>query len=226
MGYIGEEKLADSLVEELKRRGLAKDSEDGVSIPVHPLVRYLVLALLAQILRPQGIGRGLLLSPTTDRSEVVHALTEILSFPTVPSAGHVVAFDLQTVAVDLSAVPLDEVLSFRAQHLSQHRNYANSIRRFALELAGREQAERDLAFRERQSELDDLASDLRRKAYAAWRAPASFALGLAGASWTYATGDIMAALLGGGAVLVGGVNKSANEAGAFSYLFAANKRFA
>jgi len=36
------------IFEELKVRGLAKDSEDSVSIPMHPQVRNLVLVLLAE----------------------------------------------------------------------------------------------------------------------------------------------------------------------------------
>lgn len=86
-------------------------------------------------------------------------------------------------------------------------------------------ADREVAFNDRQSELDDLASDLKRRSRGAWRKPASFGLGLTGASWTYATGDPIAALLGAGAMLVGGMDAPPNEAGAYSYLFAARDRY-
>jgi len=111
MGYFGDQGLAQMLFEELEARGLARKSQDGVSIPLHPAIRYLILVLLAQILRPRGASMGLDLSPATDQPRIVKALTELLELPTAPSAGHVVAFDLETVSVDLSAVPLDEVLA-------------------------------------------------------------------------------------------------------------------
>jgi hypothetical protein len=75
LGSYGDQGLAQMILEELKARGLARDSEDGVSIPMHPAVRALVLVLLSQILRPKGPDLGLDLSPATDRPELVRALT-------------------------------------------------------------------------------------------------------------------------------------------------------
>ena len=83
---------------------------------MHPLVRYLILILLAQILRTSGRKLGFDLSPVTDRIQLVSALSELLNLPGSSAAGRVVEFDLQTVGVDLSAEPLDEVLDFRNQH--------------------------------------------------------------------------------------------------------------
>lgn len=225
MGYYGDSKIAKRLYAALKKRGLARPTEDGVSIPLHPMVRYLILVLLAQILRQQGPELGLDLSPATDQPRIMRALAEFLNLPAVPSAGNVVAFDLQTVSVDLEKVPLDEVLSFKAEHDREHRAYARSIKRFARELSLMAPDERESAFDDRQSKLDDLASDLKRRSRRAWRKPASFGLGLSGAAWTYTTGDPFAALLGAGAMLVGGRDAPRNEAGAFSYLFDARERY-
>jgi len=41
LGGYGDENLAKQLFLDLKAKGLAKDSEDGVSIPMHPMVRSL-----------------------------------------------------------------------------------------------------------------------------------------------------------------------------------------
>jgi hypothetical protein len=225
MGYYGDEQLAKELFEALRVRGLARESEDGVSIPLHPLVRYLILTLLAQLLRTKGSHSGLELSPATDWPEVVRALAEFLNIPQLPSAGHVIAFDLETVTVDLSSVPLDEVLAFRDENRKDHRKYVRSIRQFARQLSLLSAEERIAAFRDRQDELDDLASDLRRKARSAWKRPASFSLGLAGASWALLSNPVGGVLALGG-LFARGLDKSASEAGAFSYLFAASKRFA
>jgi hypothetical protein len=100
LGGYGDHGLADMIHAELKSRGLARDTEDGVSIPMHPMVRSLVLVLLSQILRPQGAQLGIELSPATDRPEIVAALKELLSLPDTPSAGNVVASDLKFVGVD------------------------------------------------------------------------------------------------------------------------------
>jgi hypothetical protein len=226
MGYSGDHGLAQMIFEELESRGLARKSEDGVSIPLHPAVRYLILVLLAQILRPQGSSMGLDLSPATDQFPIVRALTEFLDLPEAPSKGRVVTFDLQMVSVDLSSVPLDEVLSFRSENRAAHKKYARSVREFARQLSLMSEAERELAFAERQVEIEDLASDLRRKARKAWRQPASFALGLAGAAWTLSTGNPIGALLAAGTLAARGVGSKANEVDAFSYLFAAHEQYA
>ena len=104
LGYRGDVGLTDMIYEELKRKGLAKTSEDGVSIPMHPMVRSLVLVLLAQILRQPGREKGFDLAPATDRPKLVEALRELLSIPAAPSIGHVVAFDLNAVGVDLGPI--------------------------------------------------------------------------------------------------------------------------
>jgi len=225
MGYYGDRRLAEELFRRLEARGLARKSTDDFTTPLHPSVRCLFLVLLAQILRPEGRSRGYELSPVTDQFEVVRALAEFLDLPASTSAGRVVAFDLQDVAVDLSSVPLDEVLDFRQMHLKQHRRYLRSVRKFARELSLMSEEERSCAFSDRQAELDDLASDLKKTARSAWKRPASFAVGLAGASWTYATGDATGALLAASALLAGGMGQAENEAGAFSYLFAVRERF-
>jgi hypothetical protein len=225
LGYDGDASLAKMLFEELKARGLAKDSQDGFSIPMHPQVRYLILVLLAQILRPRGDAIGLNLLPATDRPQLVGALLQFLGHGDVPSAGNVVGSDLLTVGVDLSTVPLDEVLGFRKEHLREHRAYANAVRAFVRDLSQIPEGERARELAERQSELDQLSADLRAKHRVAWRKPASFALGAAGAVWTATTGDPWGAILTAGSLVTGLTKNNRNRGGAFSYLFSARSRF-
>ncbi len=226
LGSYGDPGLAKMIFEELKSRGLARDSEDGVSIPMHPMVRALVLVLLAQILRPYGKQMDSELSPATDRPQLVDALRELLSLPTLPSSGHVVSFDLETVGVDLGPIPIDEVLSFRREHLSEHRAYARTVRRFVRELSFLPEREQALLFEERQEELQEIARDLRRLSRKAWKRPASFALSLAGAAWTLKTGDPIGAILGAAVALFGGgESRRQPEAGAYSYIFRAADKY-
>jgi len=225
LGYTGDSKLAAMIFEELKARGLARDSEDSVSIPMHHQVRNLVLVLLAQILRPRGDSLGLELSPVTDVPRLVGALTELLQHPIAPSAAHVVASDLLTVGVDLSTVPLDEVLSFRSENLAEHRRYAAALRSFVVDLSQLSASQRERALGDRQAELDDLAADLRRRHRKAWKQPASTVLGAAGAVWTAATGDPFGALLATTSLLTGYERKNKAFGGAFSFLFSAHRKF-
>lgn len=226
LGGYGDPALAEMIHAELKKRGLARDTRDGVSIPMHPMVRSLILVLLAQILRPHGDRIGVELSPATDRPEIVDALKELLSLPTSPSAGHVVAADLKVVGVDLGSVPIDEVLSFRRDHLDQHKAYVRAVRRFVRELSLLGEKERAAALAEREEELSEMAQELQNTARKAWKQPASFALSVAGAAWTYTTGDHIGAALAAGAAVAGFSPAPTQEVGAYSYLFKARGRYA
>ena len=223
LGYRGDRELAEFVVNELKARGLAADSEDGMSIPMHRTVRALILVLLSQILRSRGKDMNLRLSPATDQPRLVASLGEILLGESASSSsfGDVVSLDMAKVGVDLASVPMDEVLDFRAQHYSEHRKYILSVRRFTNELSLMDIEHRAAAFEERQEEIDDVARSLTRANWRAWRRPASFAMTLAGAGLTGATGNpLLAALIAAGALL-GYENTDRNDVGVYSYLFSA-----
>ena len=226
LGYYGDENLATSIVQELKARGLAQDTEDGVSIPMHRTVRTLILVLLAQILRAKGNSMGLTLSPTTDQWRLVEALNEVIAKPdsSAPSIGDVVSFDMAMVGVDLAGVPMDEILDFRNQNYSQHRNYSLSVRRFARELSLMPLHEREAAFEQRQEELDAAARAIRNASRKAWGRPASFAISLAGAGVALQGGEIAGgaiAAVGGIAAFLMSIADNQQDAGVYSYVFSA-----
>lgn len=230
LGFRGDLGLADMIFDELKRKGLAKDSKDGVSIPMHPMVRGLVLTLLAQILRPQGEKLGLDLEPATDRPSFVRSLEELLSLPNEASAGHVVSFDLQTVGVDLGSVPMGEILDYRKEHQKDYRTYTLSVKKFVRELSEMPEEERTDKFEERQDELNGIAAQLRKHSRRAWRKPASFAMTIAGAGIAIYTGNPGWAVAGGftrlfGAIFGGVGHEKLPALGPYSFLFKANERF-
>lgn len=225
LGYMGDYELAQMVFEELKKRRLARESEDKVSIPMHPKVRSLVLVLLAQILRPYGRELNAELSPATDRPQLVSALSELFTATTAPSMGEIVAFDLDTVGVDLGPVPMDEVLSFRAENFEAHRNYCLSARKFSQELSRMPEHERAAAFEIRQRKLNELAGDLRKRARKAWKKPASFALSLTGAAISFAAGHPLAAIISASSALLGYQSPQKTDTGVYSYLFKAHERF-
>ena len=224
LGSYGDKGLYNMIFDELKKRGLAEESKDKVSIPMHPKVRSLVLVLLSQILRPYGKTINANLSPATDMRGMVSALSELLSLKIEPSSGSVVEFDLNTVTVDLGAVPFDEVLDFRKQNLDAHKHYMLSVRKFVMELSRMPEDEQEVALELRQTELNDLASGLRNCARKAWKKPSSFALTLAGSAVSALAAPLATAINLTGS-LIGHEKRSEIDTGAYSYLFRAHSRF-
>ena len=219
LGGDGDTHLATEIFEKLKARNLAKDSEDGVSIPMHPKVRSLVLILLAQILRPQGEKLGLDLAPATDQPLLVNALCELLSrLPSAPSHGHVITFDMKTVGVDLGRVPIDEVLAFRKETFADHREYSLAVRKFVRELGEMPAKEQAAAFEQRQADLDEIANELARRSMKNWKTNTVFMLGMAGAAWAYLTSNPIGAIISGAATLLKTGASDAPDYGSFSDL--------
>ena len=225
LGGYGDHEFARIILDELIARGLARETEDGKSIPLHPTVWGVILVLLAQILQTSGGGIGVDLMPVTDQPDLVKALQELLSVPASPSVGHIVSFDLKVVGVDLSSFPIDEVLGFRQDNLLDYRAYARNVRRFVRELSvmGLESRERGSA--DRQEELNDLAERLRGVASKTWRRPLTFALGMLGAAWKTHSGDLIGASLMAGKELAGVSSGASGDVGAYSYLFRARDAF-
>ena len=111
IGYGADLELAEFLTDELRQRGLARPSEDGVSIPLHPVVRTTILVILGQLARGAGERRGMVLHPATNRPAAASDLIEALSRESMPSCEGVVKLDLEPVTLDLSSIPLEEVLA-------------------------------------------------------------------------------------------------------------------
>ncbi|MGH3223244.1 MAG: hypothetical protein ACRDPY_31915 [Streptosporangiaceae bacterium] len=217
------------ITEELISRGLARPSEDGVSIPLHPVVRMTFLVLLSQLARDAGRRNGLALHPATTQYRVVQDFLRVMSLPRTPSAGHLVTLDLETVGLNLATVPLDEILEFRDHHGSSYRAYARHIRQQVRELGLMEPAEREEALLDRQTEIADMSEHLRSTARRWWKNPlAPFALGAVGAAWL-AEGPLhdpvgaAFALAGAGAALVG--SSKAEPATVYSFIFDAKYEF-
>jgi len=225
MGYSAVRDLAKKVNVKLQERGLAKESEDGVSIPMHPHVRSTYLLILAQLARETGARHGLDLHPVTNGRGSPDAFRRLLELEPMPSRGQVVAFDLEVVAPNLDDIPLDDVLDFKRESGGAHRSYMQNLRRFTLELGAMDEADRPRALNDRRADLQDEARDLRRRSIEAWRSPkdvTGFGLGITGAAWSFATANPIPAILTAiGAGLKMLPSKAAGSA--YSYLFDARK---
>jgi hypothetical protein len=215
--------LTETVLRQLLDRGLARSSEDGVSIPLHPFVRSFVLVALPQLLRASAEKVGYALQPASTQPRLIQALLEVLDIPALPTVGHVVALDLEQVTLDLAPVALDEVLDFRRQHGAEYRTYARDLRRFVRDLATLDDASRSQALADRREALADTADQLRRLARTSWRRPlATFGLGIAGSAVSLATHNPLGAGLGAASALLG-LHRQADPASAYAYLFRAQE---
>lgn len=225
MGYGAVEGLASMVYEELERRGLARPTEDGVSIPMHWRIRAVYLLLLAQLAREAGHRHGLDLHPATNTEGAGDVLDSFFNLKPMPSRGHVVSFDLETVSVDLDSVPLDDVLAFRRDNAGIYRAYMTELRSFALQLSLVDDVERERMLDDRRAEIEEHARALMgrvRKAFTNPKKATGFGLGLAGAAWSLATMNPVPAALG----LLGAITGMAPDkstGSVYSYLFEARR---
>ena len=221
LGGTADAGLTEVVLQQLRDRGLAHDTQDGLSVPLHPTVRAFVLAVLPQLIRAPAESAGYALQPVSTDPRTARALLDALNLGPMPTAGHVVAFDLEQVTLDVGPVPLDEVLDFRRQHGTEYRAYARDLRQFVRDLAGLHQDQRDQAFVDRREALADHADQLRRLARTAWRRPlATFGLGIAGGAVSLVYGNPIGAGLSAAAAVVG-LRRQADPASAYAYLFRA-----
>ncbi len=231
IGYRVNINLAESLVSELESKGVAKPSQDGVSIPLHPTVRTTILVILAQLSRLAGRKQGFIVHPSTNHPAFVRDFIASLSLDGMPSGANLIGLDLESVSFDLDPVPLDEVLHFRSEHQAAHRTYMRNLRKIMLELSHIDiPEEREVILVERRQELADAANDLQRRARNTLkRNLATWSLGLVGSAWHIAaTGDVFGAALAAASVAANialGSDDSEGTTTAYTYLFQVQKTF-
>ena len=164
LGYGIDIGLADMLVEELTRKGLARPSEDGLSIPLQPTVRTTILVILGQLSRVAGARRGLNVHPATNDQRAITDFIRTLSRAPLPSADRVITLDLEPISFDLASIPLDDILDFRAERRSEHRAYMLDLTRFMTELAKVDDAGvRERLLLERRQASADAAHEIQRR---------------------------------------------------------------
>ncbi len=222
MGGLGNPELAQMIFEELHQRGLARQTEDGASIPLHPLVRNLFLVLLAQILREGGPGLGLELSPATDSPRIQEALVQLLQMPSPePAAAQIITIDLDFVGPNLEAVPLDEVIQFRAEHGAEFRAYARRLRAVVREMTDDATGARD----DRLEEIREAGEALRHGPLRMMAGTAGIGLGIAGGVTSAVAGEPIGAILSALSTATGVAALPRKTITSYSYLFSIDSQF-
>ena len=226
IGYGADVDLADSVVEKLISKNLARSTEDGASIPLHPTVRTTILVLLSQFLRVAGSKRGMNIHPTTSMPGAFGDLLATLSRRSMPSRDRVITLDLEPVTLNMDRVPLDELLQFRNENQDAHRAYMRDLQRFMVELAAVQSPdERETLFKDRREEITHAAQSLHRSTrLALGKNLVGCSLGIGGSAWSLATGDPIGAVLAAVGLIPNFIG-APKTVSAYSYLFSVQGRF-
>ena len=242
-------KAADMFHRELLRRGLVSESRKNQRVvQMHPAVRLLVLTVFVRILEAcVRRSSDVRLQPITDNVRLAfeHAssIGDYLSnrdynhhgnehgwilnnYPDVRGTAMILGTDLQAVGLDLSHVPLDEVLDFRREQGQHYRAYARSLHSFLENVRFRTDQGYQTALAQRQEQIVDMADDLRRRGRKAFgRNSIVTTLSLAGATWTAIHGDPIGAVLAAVGAMAG-VKSEEIPVNSYSYLFVARQNLA
>jgi hypothetical protein len=162
MGGMADPELAQLLIDELVDRGLVKPLADE-EIMMHRQVRLLILLLWSQILRSTAWKSQIDPQPVTDHPEIVEGLRIFLREAKPLGVGAVVASDIESVAVDLSTVPIDEILDFREDNGALYRRYALETRSYVLSLTNLPPEERKVELTKRRRDLSELAREIHER---------------------------------------------------------------
>jgi len=150
-------------------------------------------SILAQAVRVTAGQQGRFIEPVATRRDEARVFSAILD-DAVENVGasHVVMSDLSAVTINFCQVGLDDILDFRARHRSEFRAYVLALQA----LLASAPSSRDLD--NRRAGLVDEAHRLLELQLRRWtKVGGTVSLGIIGAAWTLASGDLLGALIGG-----------------------------
>ncbi|MEV5598004.1 hypothetical protein [Streptomyces sp. NPDC052496] len=137
----------------------------------------------------------------------------------------VIRADWREVGVDLSRVPLGEILDFRNRHGADYRAYAEGLRQLVRASEEMSDTQFAAALRDRSEQIEHAAAELRRSLRMAFgHTSAALIFSIAGATWTAAQGDVSAALLAV-ASAIAATTRPPRPVTAYSYLYHMKKRY-
>ena len=227
MGYSADVELAEFLVTELRERDLARPSQDGVSVPLHPIVRHAILVLLAQMSRKAGAKRGMTVHPTSS-PQFGDRMVETLSGDPVAGRAEVFKSDLTQVAVNLESIPLDDVIQFRREHCDAYQTYRRDLLGFVADWSNAlDGPERTAMLAERAEKISDASNNLQRTTKHAFGRLPSWSLGLVGGVWSVAQMDLAGTLISAIGTVLGVARErhAKRTASVYSYLVEAQREF-
>lgn len=153
-----------------------------------PGIASVANSILAQAVRATAGEQGRLIEPVATRRDEARVFTAILQ-DAVENVGasDVVATDLPAVSLNLAEAGLDDILDFRARYRSEFRAYVLALQGLLAPPTSRDLVDRKAALADEAHRLQEL----QRRRWTKVGPPVS--LGLIGATWTLATGDLLGA---------------------------------
>lgn len=133
-GAAVDSRLVDDLVEELKKRELATPLFSKHSVAMHPVLGVLVLGEIAKHVVRHGLTNGYDLFPSTDNGQLHRMVKERGGEIDVSATTKVIASDFEAAGIELGAVPVDEIVSFRQEHRDLLNRYRLGLMEAAEEL--------------------------------------------------------------------------------------------
>lgn len=165
--------------------------EEWIVIPGQASVANSILAQAVRAIQGQ---QGRLIEPVATRRDEAKVFSAILH-DAVENVGasDVVLSDLSAVTLNFRHVGLSDILEFRTRHRSEFRSYVGGLQALASTPNLRDLADRRAAIVDEAHRL----LELQRRRWA--KVEGTVSLGIVGAAWTLATGDLLGALIGGAA---------------------------
>lgn len=234
---------------ELRRRNLMIESDVDATCRMHRDAVGVLVMVLCQALRLRTAAGPVRVHPMSCEHHSLHDVLNILTGErrvfAEPSrwgrgsrSGYVgapldeyprmVTSDFTALECDLSRVPLDELLAFRADHGAEFRAYARGLNEFLLSMGTiRDPHQREAAVTERCEQIAEEAARLRGLARSAFRGRTVAAtLTIAGAAWTALhDGDPIGALLGSLAAGAALPRMSQQPVTAYTYLISIRRQW-
>ena len=185
--------------------------DDWAVIPGNASV---VNSILAQAVRAAAGEQGRWIEPVATRRDEARVFSAIIN-DAVANGGvsGVLTSDLSAVTVDFGQVGLEDILDFRTRHRSEFRAYISALQAL---LAS---APDSRAFADRKAALVDEAQRLLELQRRRWpKVGGAASLGIVGASWNLASGDLLGALIGGPAAGARLLPHGSTPVSAYTYL--------
>jgi hypothetical protein len=155
------------------------------------------------------------------------ALIQLLRAPSPqPTPAQVVTVDLEFVGPNLDAVPLDEVMQFRAEHGAEFRAYARRLRSVVREMAGISPGEQTSVLDDRLEEIREAGEALRRGPFRTMVAATGIGIGIAGGVTSAVAGEAVGGILSAFSTAAGVATLPRKTITPYSYLFSIGHQFA
>ena len=163
--------------------------------------------------------------PVTQDEDAASFVASVIGEAAEERRPTIVTGDLAVVGVDLSSVPLDEVLDFWRQYASEYRDYAKDVRQFILSSSLLSDDDQLASLADRRADIDERAEQLRGIGKRSFnRSTLALTFGIAGAAWTVAHGDPWGAAFAAGAAAASFTQPGLTNIGAaYSYILRADR---